>query len=74
METIKDRLKAFDIHFPCRCLEKRHIQAFLSLYRLWYNHVRINLGLGRPPLPIKGGTEWLRFLKLVKEAIPNALN
>jgi hypothetical protein len=27
IETIKDRLKAFDIQIPCRCHGKRHIKT-----------------------------------------------
>jgi len=48
IETIKDCLKAFDIHFPCRCREKRHIKNFLSLYKAYYNHVRHHTAPGGP--------------------------
>jgi transposase-like protein len=74
IETIKDRLKAFDVHFPCRCHGKRHIKSLLSLYKAYYNHVRHHITLGGPPTPMKGETEWLRFQNLIKEAMPNALN
>jgi hypothetical protein len=74
IETIKDRLEAFDVHFPCRCREKRHIKNFLSLYRAYYNHVRQHVTIGGPPIPTGGETEWLRFQNLIKEAMPDALN
>jgi len=69
METLKDRLRAFDVHFPCRCEEKGHVKASLNLYMAWYNHVRTHQALGRPPLPTEVETEWARFQNLVKEAI-----
>jgi len=47
-----------------------HVKTFLSLYRLWYSHVRDHLGLGRPPIPVSEGDGWQRFQNLFKEMIP----
>lgn len=74
IETIKDRLQAFGVHFPCRCREKSYVRNFLSLYKAYYNHVRHHTALGGPPTPVRGETEWLRFQNLIEEAMHHALN
>ena len=61
IEAVKDRLRAFDIHFPCRCEDKEHVRRFLALYRLHYNHVRTHMTLEAPPIPTPSPDEFKRF-------------
>jgi hypothetical protein len=48
-------------------------ENFLNLFKAYYNHLRHQITLGESPMPIKGGTELLRFQNLIEEVMPNAL-
>ena len=66
--AVKDRLRAFDVHFPCRCEDKEHVRRFLALYRVWYNHARTHMTLEAPPIPTTSPDEFRR-LKNTMEVI-----
>ena len=66
IETVKDRTRSFDGYYPCRCGDSMHVWNFLRLYVLYYNHVRHHQGLGEPPDPVQGETEFQRLCNIIE--------
>ena len=48
--TLKERTRRFYNNLPSDSLE--NLESFLSLFMLWYNHLRRHQGLGRIPLEV----------------------
>ncbi len=65
IETIKDRLRGFDVYLPSkRYLLSTAIEWFHG-FMVFYNYVRSNMSLGREPITAFKGEEWLKMLMLV---------
>jgi putative transposase len=70
-QYLKDRTEAFDDLFPCfkEDCDLNHVHNWMSLYRFYHNHIRVNLDLGRAPLQTDSLLEHKRFIQLLQEAI-----
>ena len=70
-QFFKDRTECFDDLFPCfkKGCDKRHVHSWISVFRFYYNYVRENEAIGRAPLQNDNLPEYMRFIKLIQEAI-----
>src|ERR1700730_661386 len=68
-QSLKDRLECFDDLFPCFKVEcdKEHVNNWISVFRFYHNHVRVNEEIGRPPLEYDELPEYQRFANLIME-------
>ena len=70
-QALKDRVECFDDLFPCfkEDCDIKHVHNWISVFRFYHNHVRVNEELGRAPLQDDALPEYMRFIKLIQEAI-----
>ena len=68
IETIKDRLRGFDVCFPSRRYLLNTAIEWLHGFMAFYNYVRTHMTLGREPVQLFRGPEWLKMLFLVEKA------
>ena len=68
---LKDRLECFDDLFPCfkEDYDIKHVHNWISVFRFYHNHVRVNEELKLAPLHDDSLPEYMRFIKLIQEAI-----
>jgi len=66
-QALKDRLECFDDLFPCvkeEC-DREHVRNWISVFRFFHNHVRVNGTIGRPPMEWDEKPEYQRFIDLI---------
>ncbi len=69
IETIKDRLRGFDVYFPSkRYLLNTAVEWLHGFMTFFYNYVRTRITLGREPIPAFTGEEWQKMLTLMLKA------
>ena len=70
-QVLKDRIECFDDLFPClkeEC-DREHVHNWISVFRFYHNHVRTNGEIGRAPMEYDDGPEYLRFIRLITDAL-----
>ena len=60
-ETLKDRARCFDIYYPTKKGDLRVLLEWLTVFVLYYNHVRYHQTLKKPPVPLGGHREYERW-------------
>jgi putative transposase len=70
-QALKDRIECFDDMFPCLKEEcnREHVHNWISVFRFYHNHVRVNGEIGRAPVEYDEGPEYLRFIRLITDAL-----
>jgi putative transposase len=68
-QSLKDRLECFDDLFPCfrEGCNLEHVDNWITVFRFYYNYVRVNEEIGRAPLQYDGLPEYRRFIGLLLE-------
>jgi|ADKI01.1.fsa_nt_gi Transposase and inactivated derivatives len=71
-QVFKDRIECFDDLFPCfkEGCERRHVHNWISVFRFYYNYVRVNEEMGKAPLQDDTLPEYMGFITLIQEVIP----
>jgi putative transposase len=67
-QSLKDRLECFDDMFPCLRKEecdREHVRNWISVFRFFHNHVRVNGEIGRAPMGYDGRPEYQRFIDIL---------
>ncbi len=70
-QALKDRLECFDDHFPCykdEC-DRKHVDNWISVFRFYHNHVRMNEEIGRAPLEYDDRPEYQRFIEILAKEV-----
>ena len=70
-QALKDRLECFDDLFPClkEGCDRKHVRNWISVFRFFHNHVRVNGGTGHPPIEYDDRSEYLRFIELITQEV-----
>jgi putative transposase len=70
-QSLKDRLECFDDTFPClkEGCDREHVRNWISVFRFFHNHVRVNGQIGRPPMEYGGRPEYLRFISIIRKEV-----
>jgi putative transposase len=70
-QALKDRLENFDDLFPClkEDCDREHVRRWISVFRFYHNHVRVNGEIGRPPMEYDDSPEYQRFIELITKEV-----
>jgi len=70
-QSLKDRLENFDDTFPClkEGCDRGHVRNWISVFRFFHNHVRVNGEIGRPPMEYDYIPEYRRFIQLITREV-----
>jgi putative transposase len=70
-QSLKDRLENFDDMFPClkEGCDREHVRNWISVFRFFHSHVRVNGEIGRAPMEYDDGPEYLRLIRLITDAL-----
>ena len=70
-QYVKDRIECFDDLFPCmkEDCDKEHVSNWVSVFRFFHNHVRVNGEIGRAPMEYDDRPEYLRFIDLLSREV-----
>lgn len=66
-QALKDRLECFDELFPCfkEDCDREHVNNWMSVFRCFHNHVRVNGEIGRVPMDYDDRPGYQRFIDLL---------